>query len=87
MFSMIIAGRLMGKVDTRLLLLFGMISTGTGFLMMSGLSLESHQMRSSPRIMLAIGSGMICSRYRRSSSRRSIRPCATKVRRCSRWFG
>ncbi|MCB2073203.1 MAG: multidrug efflux MFS transporter [Novosphingobium sp.] len=60
MFSMIIAGRLMGKVDTRFLLLIGMVSTGIGFLMMSGLSLESHQNEIiASGIMLAIGSGMI----------------------------
>jgi DHA2 family multidrug resistance protein len=60
MIAMIIAGRLMSKVDTRLILLAGMLSTGTGFLMMSGLSLASHQNEIIfSGIMLAIGSGMI----------------------------
>lgn len=60
MCTMLVAGRLIGKVDTRILLLAGLLSTGLGFLMMSGLSLESHQNEIIVSgIMLSIGSGLI----------------------------
>jgi len=60
MLSMIVAGQLMGKVDTRILLMFGLFATGIGFYMMSRLSLDSHQDEIIlSGIMLAIGSGMM----------------------------
>jgi DHA2 family multidrug resistance protein len=60
MFSMIIAGRLAGKVDTRILLLIGMMSTATGFEMFAGFSLDVDEARIIlAGVMLAIGSGLI----------------------------
>ncbi len=60
MVAMMIAGALMGKVDTRILLLVGIASTGMGYLMMSALSLESSQMEIIlSGIVLSIGSGFI----------------------------
>lgn len=60
MCSMIIAGRLMGKVDTRFLLMAGMISTGAGYFMMAHLSLEADKIDIVlTGTMLAVGSGLI----------------------------
>jgi DHA2 family multidrug resistance protein len=60
MCSMIIAGRLMGKVDTRFLLMAGMVATGTGYFMMAHLSLDADKIDIVlTGVALALGSGMI----------------------------
>lgn len=60
MCSMIIAGRLMGKVDTRFLLVAGMAATGIGYFLMAHLSLEADKIDFIlTGVMLAIGSGLI----------------------------
>jgi DHA2 family multidrug resistance protein len=60
MATMMVAGRLMGRIDTRILLLGGLTSTGIGFHMMASLSLASHQNEIIfSGIMLSIGSGLI----------------------------
>jgi len=59
-FTMMLAGALVGRVDTRLLLFFGLIATGLGYLMMASFSLESDQMDIIlAGITLSIGSGLI----------------------------
>jgi DHA2 family multidrug resistance protein len=60
MCSMIVAGRLMGKVDTRFLLMAGMAATGTGYFLMAHLSLEADKVDIIlTGITLALGSGLI----------------------------
>lgn len=58
--TMVLAGVLVGRVDTRILLFFGLVATGLGYLMMSSFSLESDQMDVIlSGIVLSIGSGLI----------------------------
>jgi DHA2 family multidrug resistance protein len=60
MAAMIVAGRLMGKVDTRFLLMAGMISTGSGYFLMSQLSLQADKIDVIVAgIVMAVGSGLI----------------------------
>lgn len=60
MISMILAVKLMGRIDTRIILLGGLIAAGAGFLMMSGMSLESRQNEVIlSGILLSLGSGLI----------------------------
>jgi DHA2 family multidrug resistance protein len=58
--SMMLAGRLMGKIDARLLLFTGIALTGSAFYMMSGMSLEmDERFVISSSVMLGIGAGML----------------------------
>ena len=58
--SMMLAGRLMGKVDARLLLFTGIALTGAAFYMMSGMSLEmDERFVITSSVMMGIGAGML----------------------------
>jgi DHA2 family multidrug resistance protein len=58
--AMMVAGRLIGRVDSRVPVLLGVISMATGFLMMSRLSLDTRQIDIVVTgIVLAIGSGLV----------------------------
>jgi DHA2 family multidrug resistance protein len=60
MAAMIIAGRMIGRIDTRFVVMLGMISTATGYYLMAGLSLESTTFEMVLYgIILATGSGMV----------------------------
>lgn len=58
--AMILAGALVGKVDTRILIFFGLVATGLGYNMMASFTLESSQMDVIlAGIALSVGSGLI----------------------------
>jgi DHA2 family multidrug resistance protein len=60
MVGMLVTVRLMERIDTRLLVVLGMVSTAIGFYLMSGLSLESTTSEMVIYgVFLAIGSGMV----------------------------
>lgn len=58
--AMMVAGRLISKVDSRVPVVLGVMAMATGFLMMSGLSLDTRQIDIVlTGIVLAIGSGLV----------------------------
>ena len=58
--TMVVAGALVGKVDTRILIFFGLAATGVGYLMMAGFSLETGERDIIlAGIVMSIGSGLI----------------------------
>jgi DHA2 family multidrug resistance protein len=60
MCAMIAAGRLIGRIDIRLVVMLGMVSMAAGYYLMSGLSLESTTFQMVLYgVILAVGSGMV----------------------------
>jgi DHA2 family multidrug resistance protein len=60
MCAMIAAGRLIGRIDIRLIVMLGMVSMAAGYYLMSGLSLESTTFEMVLYgVILAVGSGMV----------------------------
>jgi DHA2 family multidrug resistance protein len=60
MIAMVVAGRLIGRIDTRVVIMLGMVSTATGYWLMAGLSLEATTFEMVfYGVVLAIGSGMV----------------------------
>ena len=58
--AMMVAGRLIGRIDNRFVVMLGMIATAAGYYLMSGLSLESDKWDLIVYgVILAIGSGMV----------------------------
>jgi DHA2 family multidrug resistance protein len=58
--AMLLAGRLIGKIDARLLLFTGIALTGAAFYMMSGMSLEmDEQFVITSSVLMGIGAGFL----------------------------